>query len=311
MTPINKIDQIKQEIAKKVVGQEDLIQDILITLLCRWHILLEWYPWLAKTLVVETLAQVVDLDFNRMQFTPDLLPSDLIGGEIYNPKDQSFSIKKGPVFSNLVLADEINRAPAKVQSALLEAMQEGQVSIANTTHTLPQPFMVLATQNPIEQDGTYTLPEAQLDRFLLKTLVLYPSQSEEIEIMKRSIDRDSISLKQVLSSDDIIALQKQVSDIHVAENIYDYVADIIQQSRTGELQKYLAYGSSPRASIALIKTAQAYALLQWRDYVQPEDIKSMSYGVLRHRIVRNYEAIADDLSTDMLIAMILKKVAVR
>ena len=307
----NKIQAVQDEISKVVIGQEGLIQDILITLLCRGHILLEWYPWLAKTLVVETLAQVVPLSFSRIQFTPDLLPSDLLGWEIYSPKTQDFSMRKWPIFSNIILADEVNRAPAKVQSALLEAMQEKQVSISGTPYPLSQPFMVLATQNPIEQDGTYILPEAQLDRFLLKTLVTYPHVSEEIKIMKQVTGATQKPLTQIISQQDIIEIQKTVENIHVADAIYDYVADIVGYTREWTFEKYLSYGASPRASIALIQTAKAHAFIQGRSFVEPEDIKSMAHGVLRHRIVRNYEAIADDISSDTIIDMILETVSVR
>ncbi len=309
---MERINRVMDEISKRVIGQDRLIKDLLICLLCKWHILLEWAPGLAKTLSVATLAEVVSLKFNRIQFTPDLLPSDLIGNRIYHPDTKEFSVKKGPIFSNLVLADEINRAPSKVQSALLEAMAERQVTIWDETFKLDKQFMVLATQNPLEQDGTYSLPEAQLDRFLLKTIIDYPSEAEEIEIMKKYSIDDIQKIEKILKKIDIEILQQEISQIHVDENIYIYVKNLVFCSRNDEeIKQYLLYWASPRASIALIKVAKANAFMEWRDFVIPEDIKCMLKWVLRHRIILNYEAIADWVTPDMVIEIILNKVEIK
>ncbi len=309
---MERINSVVSEISKKVIGQEWLIRDLLVCLLCKWHILLEWAPWLAKTLSVATLSEVVSLNFNRIQFTPDLLPSDLIGNRIYHPDTKEFSVKKWPIFSNLVLADEINRAPSKVQSALLEAMAERQVTIWDDTFKLDKQFMVLATQNPLEQDGTYSLPEAQLDRFLLKTIINYPSEIEEIEIMKKYSKDEIVKINKILKKTDLDILQNEISKIHVDDNIYIYVKDLIFCSRNDEeIKKYLLYWASPRASIALIKVAKANAFLEWRDFVIPEDIKFMFKWVLRHRVILNYESIADWISPDTVIEMILNKVEIK
>ncbi len=309
---MERINRVINEISKKVIGQDKLIRDLLICLLSKWHILLEWAPWLAKTLSVATLSEVTSLNFNRIQFTPDLLPSDLVGNRIYHPDTKEFSTKKGPIFSNLVLADEINRAPSKVQSALLEAMAEKQVTIWDETFKLDKHFMVLATQNPLEQDGTYSLPEAQLDRFLLKSIIDYPSEVEEIEIMKKySIDQ-VVKVNKILKKTDLDILQNEISNIHIDENIYIYVKNLIFCSRNDkEIKEYLLYWASPRASIALIKVAKANAFLEWRDFVIPEDIKTMFKWVLRHRIILNYESIADWLTPDMIIDKILDKVEIK
>lgn len=307
-----KLDEVREEIGRIVIGQDKLVRDMLIWLISRWHILLEWAPWLAKTLAVSSLSKVVDLGFKRIQFTPDLLPSDLIWSKIYNPDKQNFSTKKWPIFSNLVLTDEINRAPSKVQSALLEAMAEKQVTIWDISYKLDEPFMVLATMNPIEQDGTYNLPEAQLDRFLIKSIVDYPSESEEIEIMKKYSLNEEINIKKILNKEDILELQNLTEKIFVDESIYNYVRDIVFFTRKQEIKKkYLAYWASPRASIALIKTAKVLALLEWRDYVIPEDINEMAYLVLRHRLILSYEMIAEWVTTDMVIDDILKKIEIK
>lgn len=300
------------EISKKVIWQELLVRELLVCLLCKWHILLEWAPWLAKTLSVATLSEVLSLNFNRIQFTPDLLPSDLIGNRIYHPDTKEFSVKKWPIFSNLVLADEINRAPSKVQSALLEAMAERQVTIWDDTFKLDKQFMVLATQNPLEQDWTYSLPEAQLDRFLLKTIIDYPTESEEIEIMKKYSKDDIIKINKILKKTDLDLLQDQISKIHVEENIYIYVKDLIFCSRNNpEIKQYLLYWASPRASIALIKVSKANAFLEWRDFVIPEDIKFMLKWVLRHRIILNYESLAEWITPDFVIDNILNLVEIK
>lgn len=310
--PKELIARIHTEMQKKIVGQETLVRDLLITLFSGGHILLEGAPGLAKTLSVDTLSKIISADFQRIQFTPDLLPSDLIGAKIYNPDTKKFSVKKWPIFSNLVLADEINRAPSKVQSALLEAMAERQVTIGDTTYMLDAPFMVLATQNPIEQDGTYHLPEAQLDRFLLKTVIDYPSKEEEIQIMQKNTRGEEVTIEAILHPKDIADIQKQATDIHVQDAIYEYVRDIVFYSREEEVtQKYLAYGASPRASIALIKTAKVLALMEGRDFVIPEDIKMMAYPVLRHRMLLSFEAMADGVSSDEIIDKILANVKMR
>ena len=305
----SKISSIKSEMAQKVVGQDNLVRDLLVGLFAHWHILLEWAPGLAKTLAVSTLAKVVNLDFQRIQFTPDLLPSDLTGAKIYNPEKKDFFVRKGPIFSNLILADEINIAPSKVQSALLEAMAEKQVTIWDETYILDEPFMVLATQNPLEQDGTYSLPEAQLDRFLLKTVVEYPSESEEIEIMKKFSVWDNIKIKKVLTKAELSKMQKEIEKVHVDDNIFSYVKDLIFCSRDNEeVQQYLLYWASPRASIGLIKTAKVLAFLSGRDFVIPEDIKEMALPVLRHRIILSYESVAEWVTPDDVIQIILDTV---
>jgi MoxR-like ATPase len=307
----SKIESIKCEISKKVVGQELLVRDLLIGLFAHGHILLEWAPGLAKTLAVSTLAKVVDLDFKRIQFTPDLLPSDLVWAKIYNPASKDFFVKKWPIFSNLVLADEINRAPSKVQSALLEAMAEKQVTIGDETYHLDEPFMVLATQNPLEQDGTYSLPEAQLDRFLLKTVVLYPGKDDEIEIMKKHSLEDSIKINKVLNKSDLKKIQESIAGVYIDDNIYNYIRDLVFCSRDNkEIKKYLLYWASPRASIALAMTSRVLAFLRGRDFVIPEDIKEMVFPVLRHRIIMSYESLAEWITPDRVIEKILGLVIV-
>lgn len=311
---ISKIEELKQEIKKVVIGQDELIRDLLITLFCRGHILIEWVPGLAKTLTVSSLSKALDLDFSRVQFTPDLLPSDLIWARIYTPETKEFYIKTWPIVSNFVLADEINRAPSKVQSALLEAMAERQVTIADKTIMLDEPFIVLATQNPIEQDWTYTLPEAQLDRFLFKTIVAYPSDLEEIEIMKNnSLNTDLSQIKKVLWKKDILKIQSLISEVFVDQNIYEYIKDIVIYTRNpnNEIWKYLFYWASPRASIALLSASKALAFLSDRDFVIPEDIKEIAKQVLRHRLILNYEAIAENIGVDILIERVLNNVKVK
>ena len=309
-----KIEILKTEIKKLIIWQDDLLRDLLITLFCRWHILIEWVPWLAKTLTISSLAKALDLDFSRVQFTPDLLPSDLIWARVYTPETKEFYIKEGPIISNFVLADEINRAPSKVQSALLEAMAERQVTIADKTIKLEEPFIVLATQNPIEQDWTYNLPEAQLDRFLFKTVISYPNEKEEIEIMKNnSLSNDLNVIKKVMWKKDIIEIQKQAKEIYVDDNILKYIKDIVFYTRNQEnnVWKYLFYWASPRASISLLVASRALAFLSWRDFVIPEDIKDIAKQVLRHRLILNYEALADNIKIDDLIEEILKNVKVK
>ena len=307
---IEKIQLIREEMKKVIVWQDNLVRDLLIGLFARGHVLLEGVPGLGKTLSISTLARVVDGKFHRIQFTPDLLPSDLIGARVYNQNTGEFSIKKWPIFANFILADEINRAPAKVQSALLEAMAERQVTIWEETFVLDKPFIVLATQNPIEQDGTYNLPEAQLDRFLLKTIVEYPTEEEEIQIMKKNF-KDIEKIEKQISKKEILEIQKHIEeDIFVDEAIFKYVKDIVFYTRKKDWKifSFLQYGASPRASIALIHCAKVLAFLQGRDFVIPKDIKEVAYPVLRHRLILSYEALADDVTKDEVISMILDTV---
>lgn len=310
------IDQLKSEIGKVIIGQKDLINKILVGLLSDGHILIEGVPGLAKTLTVKTLSDCISTKFQRIQFTPDLLPADLIGTLVYNPKDSSFAPRKGPIFSNLILADEINRAPAKVQSALLEAMQERQVTIGNTTYPLDKPFLVMATQNPIEQEGTYPLPEAQVDRFMLKLIVSYPSVEEEKLILERMTSGKEINVSQVIKPNDILEARKLLYQIHMDEKIKDYIINIVFATRFPErygiedMKGMIAYGASPRASIYLTLTAKAFAFIKRRGYVIPEDIKSIGYDVLRHRIIATYEAEAEELTTDDIIRRIFDKIEV-
>lgn len=301
-----KIQALLDELGKVIVGQDNLKRDIVIAMLSGGHILLEGAPGLAKTRTVNTFAQALKLDFKRIQFTPDLLPSDLIGAKIYDPEAKIFEVKKWPVFANFVLADEINRAPSKVQSALLECMEERQVTIGEETFSLDEPFMVLATQNPLEQEGTFHLPEAQLDRFLLKTIVEYPNQDEEREILTQSLERESQKISKVFGKTDIKKFKKELNNIEVSASIYDYICRIVFATRDNKRYPEIAYGGSPRASLALLRTSKVLAAMQWRDFVLPEDIKEMSYGVMRHRIILSYEAMAEGITTDELIEKILK-----
>jgi MoxR-like ATPase len=302
------ISSLREEINKVIVGQEYMIDRILIGLLTGGHILLEGVPGLAKSLTASTVARVIGVDFKRIQFTPDLLPADILGTEIYNQKTGDFIIKKGPVFSNLILADEINRAPAKVQSALLEAMQEKQVTIGEVTYQLDKPFLVIATQNPIEQQGTYPLPEAQQDRFMLKLKIRYPGRDEEGIIIERfSADQSTVpEVQKIVSGKDIFELRKKVDKIYLDDNIKSYVLDIVLKTR--EHSDYIACGASPRASINLVKAAKAMAFLKGRSYVTPDDVKVMVYDVLRHRLLLSYEAEADDMQPEDIIAEILEQV---
>ncbi|MBF0312274.1 MAG: MoxR family ATPase [Oligoflexia bacterium] len=309
--------QVMEEISKVVVGQRLMVERLLIGMLGDGHVLVEGVPGLAKTTAVKALAQVIDAKFSRIQFTPDLLPADLLGTQIYSPKDGAFSVKKGPVFANIVLADEINRAPAKVQSALLEAMQEKQVTIGEQTFILPAPFLVLATQNPIEQEGTYPLPEAQVDRFMLKVKISYPSKEEEMQITKRMSAGAALApVNKLLTPEKIMELRKVVEQIFVDEKLYAYVTDLVFATRNPELfglkdlRPLIEYGASPRASINLIKVAKAYAFLQGRGYVTPQDIKSIAPDVLRHRVIISYEAEAQDLTSDDLLKKVFDKVDV-
>ncbi len=302
------LNSLRTEIDKVIIGQDYMIDRILIGLLTGGHILLEGVPGLAKTLTASTVSEVVGLDFNRIQFTPDLLPADILGTEIFYQKTGEFQIKKGAIFSNFILADEINRAPAKVQSALLEAMQEKQVTIGDTTYTLQKPFLVIATQNPLEQQGTYPLPEAQQDRFMMKLKVEYPTREEERLIMERFTLNEYIEprLNKLIGAKEILDLRKEISQIHIGDHIKNYVLDIVLKTR--ESSQYISCGASPRATINLIKAAQGMAFLKGRDYVKPDDIKGIVYDVLRHRMVLTYEAEAEDLTTEDIITNILEDI---
>lgn len=310
-----KVDKLRLEIKKKIVGQGPIIDKILISLISDGHVLLEGVPGLAKTMMIKTLSDALDSGFHRIQFTPDLLPADIVGTKIFNQKTNSFSTKKGPIFTNFILADEINRAPPKVQSALLEAMQERQVTISGDTFELDNPFLVLATQNPIETEGTYRLPEAQVDRFMFKLLIDYPSTEEEKEIIRRMTKGEDISISKALSTKDISSIQKFVRKIYADERIEDYVSSIVDATRHPEKYKVdveglIDYGASPRASIWLIIAGKANALLNRRGYVIPEDIVEVAHDVLRHRIILSFEAEAEDVTSDMVIDKILSKVKV-
>ena len=304
------LKSIFDEIGKVIVGQEYMIRRILIGLFADGHILLEGVPGLAKTLAASTLSEVVNSNFQRIQFTPDLLPADLIGTQIFNQKDGTFKPKKGPIFSNLILADEINRAPAKVQSALLEAMQERQVTIGDKTYKLDEPFLVLATQNPIEQEGTYPLPEAQVDRFMLKLKIDYPNKNEEKEIINRMASKQKIAVKKIIKSKDILKIRELVNDIYVDEKIVEYVLNLVFTTRNPieynikEIKDFIEFGASPRASIYLVRAAKANALLDQRGYVSPEDIKEIGKDVLRHRIILTYEAEAENITTEDIVTKI-------
>jgi MoxR-like ATPase len=310
------VRELLAEINKIIVGQDRLIERLIIGLLANGHILIEGVPGLAKTLSVRTLSQAIQAQFQRIQFTPDLLPADLIGTLVYNPQSGDFTPKKGPIFANLILADEINRAPAKVQSALLEAMQERQVTIGEYTYPLDEPFLVLATQNPIEQEGTYPLPEAQVDRFMLKVVITYPDRREEREIMERMTRDSPPPVHAVISPEAIVRARGVVSQIYVDEKIKDYVLDIVFATRQPEefdltnLIPLIAYGASPRATIYLITTAKAHAFLHGRGYVTPEDIKQVAMDVLRHRIIVTYEAEAEELTSEDVVRKILDQVEV-
>jgi len=307
------VEDIKTEISKVIIGQEDLIDRVLITFISGGHILLEGLPGLAKTLTVRAFSRVIDTEFSRVQFTPDLLPADLIGTRIYNPKDLDFFTRKGPIFTSILLADEINRAPAKVQSALLQAMEEKQVTIGDETYSLNRPFMVLATENPIEQEGTYPLPEAQLDRFFMKVLIDYPDHDEEREILTRFRDIDPELLKPVVGAGAIAEKADLIDSIYIDEKLIDYIVALVGQTRKPsrrELKKYIDFGASPRASIALMKAARCIAFMRGRGFVNPDDVKDIGADVLRHRIILSYEAEADGKSADDVVQMIFDSVEV-
>jgi MoxR-like ATPase len=305
------LQDLLAEINKVMVGQEALVERVLIALLADGHILLEGVPGLAKTLLIKTMAQAIQVDFSRIQFTPDLLPADLIGTQIYNPRTTDFSVHQGPIFGNLILADEINRAPAKVQSALLEAMQERQVTIGDVTYTMDDLFLVLATQNPIEQEGTYPLPEAQVDRFMLKVKVDYPNRDEERLIVDRMTGTSLPEVYPVVSPDDILKAREMVRQIYVDDKIKEYVLDLVLTTRQpgnnglSDLNALISYGASPRASINMITSARAHAFLHGRGFVTPEDIKQIAPDVLRHRVIVTYEAEAENISSDHIVSRIL------
>ena len=312
-----KISRVASEVGKIVVGQEYMVNRLLIGLFTNGHILLEGVPGIAKTLTVNTLADVLHLDFQRIQFTPDLLPADLVGTMIYNQKKAEFEVKKGPIFGNVILADEVNRAPAKVQSALLEAMQEKTVTIGETSYKLDRPFLVLATQNPIDQEGTYSLPEAQIDRFMLKVKVDYPSKAEELEVMRRMANlKFHPELETLLTKEDIFAIRDEVNQVTMSESLEQYIIELVFATRNpkdyglDEEAYYMQFGASPRASINLNLASKAMAFFNQRDYVLPEDIKEIASDVLNHRIILNYEAEADGISTEHIIEKLLKKIPI-
>ncbi len=312
-----KIKQVFTEVAKVVVGQEYMVNRLLVGLFTNGHILLEGVPGLAKTLTISTVSRVLHLDFARIQFTPDLLPSDLVGTMIYNQKEGKFEVKKGPIFANIILADEINRSPAKVQSALLEAMQEKQVTIGETTFKLDKPFLVMATQNPVENEGTYPLPEAQIDRFMMKVFVNYPSKEDELEIMRRISNMQfTYDVNQVLTKEDIFSIRAEVNKVKISESLEKYIIELVTATRKPKEYKldheaqYIQFGASPRASINMNLASKAMAFMDGRDYVLPEDIKEVALDVMNHRIILNYEAEADNVKTADIIKVLLSKVPI-
>jgi MoxR-like ATPase len=311
------IDAVKREVAKVIIGQDVLVERLIIGMLCRGHILIEGVPGLAKTLTVSTLARTIDASFVRIQFTPDLLPADVTGTTIYSPQDGQFHIRRGPIFANIVLADEINRAPAKVQSALLEAMQERQVSIGGTTFPLEDPFMVLATQNPIEHEGTYALPEAQLDRFMLKVLVTYPTREEEKRILERFVAPDEMpQVERVADPGSIVAASHVLQDVRMEDRLRDYIVHLVAATRDpdsyrlGRIKPLIEYGASPRATIYLAQAARAHAFVNHRGYVEPDDVKSVALDVMRHRLVVSYEAEAENTTAEDIVNAVLAEVEV-
>jgi len=310
------VERLLSEVSRVIVGQNYMVERLLIGLLSNGHVLLEGVPGLAKTLTVKTLSQTIKTRFQRIQFTPDLLPADLIGTLIYNQHENKFTTKKGPIFSNLILADEINRSPAKVQSALLEAMQERQVTIGENTFKLDEPFLVLATQNPIEQEGTYPLPEAQVDRFMLKLSIGYPSKEEELEIIRRQTRQEPLEGRPVITPEDIVKARQVLREVYVDEKIERYIVDIVFATREpanyglSELKELITYGASPRASIYLATAARAHAFLRRRGYVTPEDVRAIGMDVLRHRVILSYEAEAEEMTTEDVVRKVLNRVEV-
>lgn len=313
---LEKLQSVKSEVAKVVVGQEKMIDSLLIALLCEGHILIEGVPGLAKTTTVNALSKALGLGFKRAQFTPDLLPSDILGAEIYDPQNNLFKIKKGPIFTNLLLADEINRAPAKVQSALLEVMQEKQVTLGDTTFKLTPPFFVMATQNPVEQEGVYQLPEAQLDRFMLKLVVDYNSKEQELEIARRISSGSSEPINAVLSEGDLESLKAAIKDVHVDAQVEEYMIELVNATRHPKeygldaLEKYIQFGASPRVSIDMFKAVKAMAYLRGKDFVTPIDVAYIAKELMRHRIVLTYEAEAEGITTDEIIQKVLETVSI-
>lgn len=310
------IQDIHDSIRKVIIGQDDLIEKLLLAILSDGHIFLEGVPGLAKTLTIKSLAQIIDTKFQRLQFTPDLLPADILGTLIYNPKESTFQIKKGPIFANIILADEINRSPAKVQSALLEAMQERQITIGDKTFGLENPFLVMATQNPIEQEGTYPLPEAQIDRFMFKVIITYPKKEEELEILKKMGKINSnLELKPVVKTAQIISARKIVDQIYIAENIQEYIVSLVFATREpskynlNDLESFISFGASPRATIFLSTAAKSHAFLNKRAFVIPEDVRAVGKAILRHRIILTYEAEAEEITTEDIIQRIYESVA--
>ena len=312
----NFVNLINQGMDQTIVGQKHLVDSLLIALLANGHVLLEGVPGLAKTLAIKTLASIIDAKYSRIQFTPDLLPADVVGTMVYSIKNETFQVKKGPVFANFVLADEINRAPAKVQSALLEAMQERQVTIGEHTFALDEPFLVLATQNPIEQEGTYPLPEAQVDRFLMKVVIGYPNKDEEKRIIRQNITGEKINVRTLINPQEIIEVRKIVNQIYVDEKIEKYIVDIVFATRfpsdygLNDLTNIISFGASPRASISMALAARAYAFLRGRGYVIPEDVRAVCHDVMRHRIGLSYEAEANNISADEVISNVIDKIPV-
>lgn len=312
----NLIEACRKEAEKRLIGQTQLIDDILTAFIAGGHILLEGVPGLAKTLAIKTLAEILGLDFKRIQFTPDLLPADVTGTLIYEQSKGSFSVRKGPVFANVILADEINRAPAKVQSAMLEAMEEKQVTIGEESYKLPEPFFVLATQNPIEQEGTYNLPEAQLDRFLMKVVLHYPDAKNEVEIVKTCGKASLASVKRIISDADVEKLKSLADSVTCDDKLVEYIVSILNVTRPSgkvnknDITRYINFGASPRAGIAILQCAKVHAVIEGRDYLLPEDIKAVALNVLRHRLVLSYEAAADNITTDEIISRILEYVPV-
>ena len=312
----NFVGMITQGMDQTIVGQKHLVDSLLIALLANGHVLLEGVPGLAKTLAIKTLASLIDAKYSRIQFTPDLLPADVVGTMVYSAKQEKFEVRRGPVFANFVLADEINRAPAKVQSALLEAMQERQVTIGDATFKLDNPFLVLATQNPIEQEGTYPLPEAQVDRFLMKVIIGYPSKEEEKQIVRQNIASVKANVQALIKPEEILEIRKIVEKIYIDEKIEKYIVDIVFATRfpsdcgLNDLQSIISFGASPRASISMAIAARAYAFLRGRGYVIPEDVRAICHDVLRHRIGLSYEAEANNISADEVVSEILDKIAV-
>lgn len=310
------VDRMMKEVSKVVVGQKEMLEGILMGLLTGGHVLLEGVPGLAKTLTISSISRAISLDFQRIQFTPDLLPSDLIGTMIFNPKSGDFAPKKGPIFTNIVLADEINRAPAKVQSALLEAMAEKQVTIGDVTYKLESPFLVLATQNPLEQEGTYPLPEAQMDRFMFKILVDYPTKAEELEIMNRMGQDKQPQIEPVISREDLVRARERVDQIYVDDKVRNYIIEIVMATRApgkhglGHIENLMRVGASPRASISLIRAAKAHAFIRGRGYVTAEDVKAIAYNVCRHRLILSFEAEAEEIKSDEVIKEILSHIEV-